>query len=167
MGSIRYCPYLVYNLCFDRVVYNQGYDNWIVGAKKFTDFITADWVTHADGGDLKRPQILTVYAPRPEVERPELLDDELVLENAQAAVQELGVHFPSWQDHLKEVRIFRRGHPMFMATPNLVTRVQPLAGRDFSPIYFAHSDNHGSVSEFGDAVVNGIDAAKKATKHFI
>src|SRR6202044_3314155 len=102
MSSMRYAPYMVYNLCFDRVVYNQGYDNWPIGAKNFTDFIPADWVTHAEGGDLARKQVITVYAPRPELERSDFLDDSKVLGKAHAAVDELIGRFPGWADHLKE-----------------------------------------------------------------
>src|SRR5207249_23512 len=51
MGKIRYEPFLVYNLCFDRMVYNQGYDTYPVGAKHFTDCIPADWVLNAEVSD--------------------------------------------------------------------------------------------------------------------
>jgi predicted NAD/FAD-dependent oxidoreductase len=165
MSGMRYSPFLVYNLCFDRVVYNQGYDNWPIGSKNFTDFIPADWVTHAEGGDLKRKQVITVYAPRPESERLDLLDDAATLAKAHAAAGELVGLFPSWADHLKEVRIYRRGHPMPMSVPGYFTKLQPLGRRDFSPIYFAHSDAMGEVSDFLYAAWSGITAAQKAAKH--
>lgn len=165
MSSMRYAPYLVYNLCFDRVVYNQGYDNWPIGSKNFTDFIPADWVTYAEGGDLSRKQVITVYAPRPELERSNFLDDGKVMGMAQAAADELGGLFPGWADHLKEVRIYRRGHPMPMSTPGYFTKLQPLGRRDFSPIYFGHSDALGEVSDFLYAGLSGIKAAQKAAKH--
>jgi hypothetical protein len=165
MSRMRYAPYMVYNLCFDRVVYNQGYDNWPIGAKNFTDFIPADWVTHAEGGDLKRKQVITVYAPRPELERSDFLDDAKALAKAQAAADELVGLFPGWEPHLKEVRIYRRGHPMPMSTPGYFTKLQPLGRRDFSPIYFGHSDAMGEVSDFFYAGISGIAAAQKAAKH--
>jgi len=164
MSEMRYAPFLVYNLCFDRVVYNKGYDNYPVGAKNFCDFIPADWVTHAEGGDLGRKQVLTVYAPRPEGERSRLLDDAGVLESAQAAVDELVGMFPDWLPHLREVRIHRRGHPMPMSTPGHLTRLQPLARRDLDPVYFGHSDAVGEVSDFFYAAISGIKAAQKAAK---
>jgi predicted NAD/FAD-dependent oxidoreductase len=165
MSSMRYAPYLVYNLCFDRVVYNQGYDNWPIGAKHFTDFIPADWVTHGEGGDLTRKQVITVYAPRPELERSEFLDDAQVMGKAHAAVGELLDLFPGWTDRLKEVRIYRRGHPMPMSVPGYFTQLQPLARRDLPPIYFGHSDALGEVSDFFYAGLSGIAAAQKASKH--
>jgi hypothetical protein len=164
MGRMRYAPYLVYNLCFDRVVYNQAYDNWVVGAKNFTDFIPADYVTHADGGDLNRGQVITVYAPQLESARTELLDDAKVMKKARAAVAELGRLFPGWMDHLREVRIFRRGHPMPMSSPGIYTSAQKTAGQDMPPIFFAHSDNYGEISDFAYAALNGIAATKKALR---
>jgi len=165
MSKMRYQPYLVFNLCFNRVVYNQGYDNWVVGAKHFTDFVPADWVKYADGGDLSRKQVITVYSPRPEAERADFLDDADVLAKAKAAVRELVKLFPGWSDHLAEVRIYRRGHPMPMSIPGNFTRLQPLARRDFPPVYFAHSDSASEVSDFFFAALAGIGAAKKALKH--
>lgn len=165
MGSIQYAPFPVYNLCFDRVVYNQGYDNWVVGARHFTDFVQADWVTYADGGDLDRRQVLTMYAPRPERERRDLLDDGKTLAKAQAAVEELLALFPSWTESLAEVRIYRRGHPLPKATPGYHTRLQPLASRDLPPVYFAHSDSMGEISDVAYAGLAGVAAARKAVRH--
>jgi predicted NAD/FAD-dependent oxidoreductase len=162
MSNMRYAPYPTYNLCFDRVVYNQGYDNYPVGAKNFADFIPADWVAHGEGGDLSRKQVITVYAPMREIERLDLLDDAKTLARAQAAVGELAEMFPSWLDHLREVRIYRRGHPMPMSIPGYYTKLQPLAGRDLDPIYFGHCDSMGEVSDFFYAALSGIKAARKA-----
>jgi predicted NAD/FAD-dependent oxidoreductase len=163
MSSMRYAPYLVYNLCFDRVVYNQGYDNYPIGAKNFCDFIPADWVAHGEGGDMNRKQVITVYAPRPEGERSSLLNDPAVIEKSQAAVDELTTMFPGWAPHLKEVRIYRRGHPMPMSVPGYLTKFQPVARRDLDPVYFAHCDALGEVSDFFYAALSGLAAAKKAT----
>jgi predicted NAD/FAD-dependent oxidoreductase len=165
MSQLRYAPYLVFNLCFDRVVYNLAYDNFVVGAKHFTDFIPADFVTHAKGGELSRKQVITVYAPRQEEHRKLLLKDEWVVAEAQAAAEELVGMFPGWADHLREVRMYRRGHPMPMSTPGAYTRVQPAASVDAPPIYFAHSDSSSDVSDLAYGALNGIAAAKKALTH--
>ncbi|MEQ1919892.1 MAG: FAD-dependent oxidoreductase [Elusimicrobiota bacterium] len=166
MKQMRYAPYLVYNFCFDKVVWNLNYDNWAIGAKHFTDFIPADWVTHGDGGDLSRKQVITVYAPKTEAARADLLDDAEVLAEAHATGNELcGQFFPSWVDHLSEVRVYRRGHPMPMSAPGSLTRLQPQTRRDLSPIYFAHSDSSGAVSDLYEAALMGIEAAGKALKH--
>ncbi|HVA65416.1 MAG TPA: FAD-dependent oxidoreductase [Elusimicrobiota bacterium] len=165
MGAMRYAPYLVYNLCFSRVVTNRGFDNWVPGAKNFTDFIPADWVTYADGGDLKRPQVVTVYAPLNQDQRESILTDAGAEARAKAAVEELVKISPEWLPHLEEVRIYRRGHPMPMSIPGYFTKLQPLARRDLPPVYFGCSDAKGEVSDFFFAALNGITAAKKAAKH--
>ncbi len=166
MKKMRYAPYLVYNFCFDKVVWNLNYDNWAIGAKHFTDFIPADFATHADGGDLNRKQIITVYAPKQESFRPELLDDDDVLAEAHATGNELcGSFFPSWADHLKEVRVYRRGHPMPMSAPNSWSKLQRLTQQDDTPIYFSHTDGSGTVSDLYEAALGAIKAADKALKH--
>ena len=43
MNQIRYIPYPVVNLIFDKPVFNHGYDTWCPG-NSFTDFVVADWV---------------------------------------------------------------------------------------------------------------------------
>ena len=166
MKHMRYAPYLVYNFCFDKVVWNLNYDNWAIGAKHFTDFIPADWVTHADGGDLSRKQIITVYAPKTEAQRPDLLDDEEVLAEAHATGNELcGKFFPSWVDHLSEVRVYRRGHAMPMSAPGSWSKLQKVTPLDFTPVYFSHTDNSGSVSDLYEAALGAIKAAAKALQH--
>ena len=165
MAAMRYAPYLVYNLCFDKVVWNLNYDNWAVGAKHFTDFIPADWATYADGGDLNRKQVITVYAPKTEASRADLLDDEEVLQESHAAASELISMFPGWADQLREVRVYRRGHPMPISTPGSFSRLQPVTQRDMAPIYFSHSDNSGAVSDMYEAALVAIKAAAKALLH--
>lgn len=164
MDGMRYAPFMIYNLCFDRVVYNQAYDNWVIGAKHFSDFIPADYCRYADGGDLSRKQVITVYAPLPEDAREDLTDDGKTLARAKAAVDELGALFPSWAEHLREVRVHRRGHPMPKSIPGWYTKLQPAARKDFGPVFFGHSDSSGEVSDLAYGAMNGIDAAEKALK---
>lgn len=165
MGRMRYAPFLVYNLCFDRPVYDGGYDTYPIGAKSFADIIPADWVTYAGRGPRDRKQVLTVYAPRPESERAKILSDESCLAMAQAAAEEVCSYIPGSLESLREVRIARRGHPLPMSIPGHVTRLQPLARRDFAPVYFGHSDAQGEISDFFYAALSGIAAAQKAAKH--
>ncbi|MBI5246301.1 MAG: FAD-dependent oxidoreductase [Elusimicrobia bacterium] len=166
MAKMRYAPYLVYNFCFDKVVWNLNYDNWAIGARHFTDFIPADYATHADGGDLSRKQVITVYAPKTEAARADLLDDEEVLAEAHAAGNELcGVFFPSWAEQLREVRVYRRGHPMPMSAPGSWSKLQKATPLDHAPVYFSHSDNSGTVSDLYEAALGAIKAAEKALTH--
>jgi predicted NAD/FAD-dependent oxidoreductase len=165
MGRMRYAPFLVYNLCFDKAVYDQGYDTYPIGAKNFADIIPADWVTYAGTGPAARKQVLTVYAPRPEAERPNILVDDECIAMAQACAEEVCALIPGSLEHLQEVRIARRGHPMPMSILGNVTKWQPLARRELPPIYFGHSDAQGEISDFFYAAIAGVTAAQKATKH--
>lgn len=165
MAAMRYAPYAVINACFTKRVWNMGYDNWPLGTKYFTDFVQADWVTNQENGDPAKPQILTLYAPMDEKERADLLDDDESLYRAEKAVEELSRFIPGCTDHLAEVRMFRRGHAMPMSIPGWHTQLQPAARADHPPIYFAHSDSGGEVSDVAYAALNGIESAKKALKH--
>jgi hypothetical protein len=165
MQQLRYAPYPVYNLCFTKRVSAIGYDSYLVGAKNVADFIQADWVTKRDKAGPDEPQVLTAYAPMRESERADLLDDEETLARAERAVKEVLAALPGAEPHLAEVRVFRRGHPMPISAPGIYTKVQPLTRKDMAPIYFAHSDQAGEVSDLAFAVLAGQDAAKKALKH--
>jgi monoamine oxidase len=165
MQQIRYAPYPVYNLCFTKRVCDLGYDSYLVGAKNVSDLIQADWVTRRDQAKPGEPQVLTAYAPMRENERADLLDDEETLARAERAVKEVLATLPGAEAHLAEVRVFRRGHPMPMALPGVYTKLQPLVRKDFAPVYFAHSDQAGEVSDLAFAVLAGLEAAKKALKH--
>jgi protoporphyrinogen oxidase len=165
MGEIRYAPFLVYNLCFDRPVWDQGYDTYPIGAKHFADIIPADWVTHAGKGPKERKQVLTVYAPKPTSERVNVLDDAKCLKMAQDAAEEVCALSPGAIDSLREVRIARRGHPMPMSIPGMVSRIQPLSKRPLAPVYFGHSDSQGEISDFFYGALGGIAAAQDAAKH--
>ncbi len=165
MGEMRYAPFVVYNLCFDRAVYDAGYDTYPIGAKHFADIIPADWVTYAGKGDPGRKQVLTVYAPKPESERMNLTNDEKTLAMAHAAAAEVTALIPGSVEHLREVRIARRGHPMPMSIPGMVSRIQPLVKRDLAPVYFGHSDDRGEISDFFYGALAGLESAQKAAKH--
>lgn len=162
MASMKYAPFMMYNLCFSRVVFNQAYDNFVVGAQNFTDFVPADFVTHGKGGDLTRKQVLTVYAPQRDEDRSVFMSEQATMARARAAVDELGRLFPSWHEHLVEVRVHRRGHAMPKSIPGFYTKLQPAARADLGRIFFAHSDSNCDVSDLAYAGLNGIAATKKA-----
>jgi hypothetical protein len=60
-----------------------------------------------------------------------------------------------------EVHIYRRGHPMYMATPGNYTRVLPLARRPLDRVFFANTDSIGPVSTTSTAII----AAQRAMAH--
>lgn len=159
MKQIRYIPYPVVNLIFDKPVFNHGYDTWCPG-NTFTDVVVADWVVQKQPGYKQKFNILTCYTPMKEDDRGYLLTEsgcrkiaENVLTDFQKLVPELNV------DPL-EVHIFRRGHPMYMTTPGLYTQVQPLTRAPMDRIFFANTDSEGPESTTN----MGILAAQRAVR---
>ena len=158
MKKMRYIPYPVVNLIFDRPVYNQGYDTWCPG-NTFTDFIVADWtVQQNDSGYRQKSNILTFYTPLREAERPLLLTEESCRDLAGRVLGDFQKLFAGSNVDPVEVRIYRRGHPLYMSTPGTYTQVQPLARRPFERIAFANTDSEGPVS----TTSHGIEAAHRA-----
>jgi hypothetical protein len=164
MGAMRYAPYLMVNLCFERAVWSRAYDNYPVGARAFTDFIPADFVRVGREGKPGRRQVITVYCPLDGSERQSLLDDSATLARAEAAAAEFCSMVPDAEQSLREVRVFRRGHAMPMAVPGGLTRLQPAASADFPPVFFGASDSAGEISDLAYAAFNGIAAAEKALR---
>jgi hypothetical protein len=61
-----------------------------------------------------------------------------------------------------EVHIYRRGHPLYMSTPGLYTKVQPLARQPMDRVFFANTDSEGAESTTGKAIVAARRAVKEA-----
>ncbi len=152
MNALRYAPYLVVNLCAREVIYNGSYDTNIPAPSLVVDFNVADWVLNRDNAETKRPQVLTCFVPRPESDRAGILKDEYCLEIGQRVVERLGRWFPGAQSKIDEVRIYRRGHPMFLSAPGVLTRLVPKIRQPLGNIFFAHSDSEGGVSEYAAAL---------------
>ena len=133
------------HLIYDKPVFNQGYDTWCPG-NSYTDVIVADWVIRNRAGYSPKFHILSCYAPMRETDRPLFLTDMGTIEVAKKVVRDVKKTLPNTQDDPIEVHIFRRGHPMFMATPGNYTRTLPQAREPFNRIYFANSDAQGPLS---------------------
>ena len=56
--------------------------------------------------------------------------------------------------------MYRRGHPMFLPTPGIFTKVIPVANQPFGRIAFANTDSVGPVSDISGAV----EAAQQAVE---
>ncbi len=160
MKQIRYVPYPVVNLIFDRPVFNGGYDTWCPGGNTFTDFIVADWVVRKQPGYRQKFNIITCYTPMKEDDRGYLLTEpgcRKIAANVLADFQKL---LPETNVDPVEVHIYRRGHPMYMSTPGLYTDIQPLTREPMDRIFFANTDSEGPVSTTSE----GILAAQRAVK---
>jgi monoamine oxidase len=162
MKKIRYIPYPVVNLIFDRPVFNKGYDTWCPG-NTFTDFIVADWTLQANEKAYRQKNnILTFYTPLREVERALLLAAEICRDLAGRVLSDFQKLFPGSKVDPVEVRIYRRGHPLYMSTPSNFTEVLPATRQPMERVFFANTDSEGPVSTTSQGIVAAHRAVREA-----
>lgn len=159
MNQIRYVPYPVVNLIFDKPVFNHGYDTWCPG-NSFTDFVVADWVVQKQPGYQQKFNILSCYTPMKEADRGQLLSETGARGIAANVLNDFQNLMPALNVDPVEVHIYRRGHPLYMSTPGLYTQVQPLARHPMDRVFFANTDSEGPESTTNE----GILAAQRAVK---
>ncbi len=159
MNQIRYIPYAVVNLIFDKPVFNKGYDTWCPG-NRFSDIVVADWVVRQQPGYKQKYNILTCYTPLREEERGLLLTEDGARQVAAKVLSDFQHLFPGSNVDPQEVHLYRRGHPLYMSTPGLFTEVQPLVRQPMDRIFFANTDSEGPESTTN----GGIEAAERTVK---
>ena len=159
MKQIRYIPYAVVNLIFDKTVFNKGYDTWCPG-NRFSDVIVADWVVRNQPGYKQKYNILSCYTPLLEEERSSLLTETGARKVAEAVLHDFQKLQANTNVDPLEVHIYRRGHPLYMSTPKLYTELQPLVRQPMDRVFFANTDSEGPVS----TTSSGIAAAQRAAK---
>jgi monoamine oxidase len=159
MHQIRYIPYPVVNLIFDKPVFNHGYDTWCPG-NTFTDFVVADWVIQKQPGYQQKFNIISCYTPMAEENRGYLLNEIGARKIAANVLRDFQKLMPSLNVDPVEVHIYRRGHPLYMSTPGLYTQVQPLVREPMDRVFFANTDSEGPESTTN----GGIRAAQRAVK---
>ncbi len=146
-----YAPYAVVNLIFDKPVYNRGYDTWCPG-NTFTDFIVADWTVRDQPGYKQKHNILTCYTPlRPEF-RAKLWTEDGCQRLASQVLDDFQQLLPEFNADPIEVRIYRRGHPMFMSIPQQYTKNRLAAAQPLDRIYFGNADSGGPESATSEAI---------------
>jgi protoporphyrinogen/coproporphyrinogen III oxidase len=161
MHQIRYAPYCVVNLIFDKPVFNRGYDTWCPG-NAFTDIVVADWVIRKKPGYQQKHNILSCYTPMKEEQRALLLTDAGAGKIAADVLRDFQKLAPGTNVDPVEVHIYRRGHPMYMTTPGLYTRVQPLARQSMDRVFFANTDSEGPESTTNEAILSATRAVHQA-----
>jgi len=161
MHKIRYIPYPVVNLIFDKPVFNKGYDTWCPG-NTFTDFVVADWVVRNQPGYQQKYNILSCYTPMKEEDRGYLLAESSTRKVAENVLRDFQKLFPGSNVDPVEVHIYRRGHPMYMSTPGLYTQVQPATREPMERVFFANTDSQGPESTTSNAIVAARRAVKEA-----
>jgi protoporphyrinogen/coproporphyrinogen III oxidase len=161
MHQIRYIPYAVVNLIFDKPVFNKSYDTWCPG-NTFTDFIVADWTIRNQPGYQQKYNILTCYTPMGEDDRGYLLSEAGTQKKAVSVLNDFQKLFPGSNVDPVEVHIYRRGHPLYMSTPGLYTQVQPLVREPMDRVFFANTDSEGPESTASKAILAARRAVKEA-----
>jgi oxygen-dependent protoporphyrinogen oxidase len=151
MRRTRFAPYPVVNVIFDKPVYNRGYDNWCPG-NSFTDFIVADWTVRNDAGYKQKNNILSFYTPLGEEFRSTLLEEAGCKALAARVLTDFQKVLPEFNVDPVEVRIYRRGHPMFMSTPGQYTKNRIAAAHPMNRIYFGGNDSGGPESLTSESV---------------
>jgi len=151
MRRMRYAPYPMINIIFDKPIYRKGYDNWCPG-KTFTDFIVADFTIRNNPGYKPKYNILTFYTPLRESERGTLLSEDDCKTLAGKVLKDFQGLLPEFNVDPVEVRLYRRGHPMFMAVPGQFTKNRTIASKPMERIFFGHSDSGGPESLTSEAV---------------
>ncbi len=159
MRKIRYAPYPVVNLIYDKPVFNKGYDTWCPG-NSFTDFIVADWTIRKQPGYRQKYNILTFYTPMREDDRGYLLTEVSARKVAEHVLGDFQKLFPGSAVNPIEAHIYRRGHPMYMVVPGNYTKIQPVARQPMERVFFANTDSEGPVS----STSTGILAARRVVR---
>jgi len=160
MQQMRYIPYALVNLIFDKEVYRKGYDNWCPG-NSFTDFIVADWVIRNQAGYHPKYNILSCYTPLHEEDRRLLLTEPNARKVAGDVLKDFQKLLPSFNVDPVEVHIYRRGHPMYMSTPGLYTKVQPVLRQPMERVFFANTDAEGPYSSTTYAITGARRVVKE------
>jgi hypothetical protein len=151
MHRTRFAPYPVVNVIFDKPVYNRGYDTWCPG-NTFTDFIVADWTVRNQPRYKQKNNILSFYTPLREHQRATLLDENVCKILAARVLADFQKLMPDFNVDPIEARIYRRGHPMFMAVPSQYTVNRIAAAQPMDRIFFGNADSGGPESLTSEAV---------------
>jgi len=160
MHQMRYIPYCVVNLIFDKPVFNLGYDTWCPG-NTFTDVVVADWVIRKKSGYKQKYNILSCYTPMKEEERVNLLSESGARKIAANVLKDFQKLMPALDVDPLEVHIYRRGHPMYMTTPGTFTGIQPLVRQPMDRVFFANTDSEGPESTTNEAIVAASRTARQ------
>lgn len=160
MTSLRQGSYLVANCCFEGPAPALRYDSWALGARSFTDVVSATAVLPA-AEQPKDHSVLTVYAPfrDPGAGRARLLaGDRAAL--AAPVVEELRRFLPEAFSgaRLVEARLTRWGHHHLIAAPGIVATMRALPKR-FGNVVLAHSDGQG-MPAVESAIVEALNAVE-------
>ena len=159
MRTIRYCPYAVINMIFDKPVYDRAYDTWCPGTS-FADMVVADWVKLKEPGYQQKRSILTFYTPISEIDREKLLKIEGCRHIAANVLRDFHKLLPEFSPEPIELHFYRRGHGIFLSAPGVYTNVIPAASRPLERVVFANTDSVGPES----LIYAAVEASQRAAE---
>jgi protoporphyrinogen oxidase len=145
LGCQSYCCYVVANLCFDRVVSAQAYDNWVPNAGQWDDYLPVGWADkEAEKPRAAEGQVLGVFACQ---RRPVLARWRLLVQRpehfARPIVDAFAKVHPGTIANLRQVHMSRWGHAFIINRPGMYTRWLPNLRKRIGPIVLAHGDGMG------------------------
>jgi len=159
--KVRYDSYIVANVLTNEVIYDAAFATYFDNVL-FTDMVIADWVV--TNGKKKvgsgEPEVYTLYCPIGERGRYRLLT-----EPAETWIRQimdgLKRYFPSSEDKIEDIRLFRYGHHYVLGYPGFITGPRKIAKRPFGNVFFAKDDMQG-IPCLESAVWSGLEAANQA-----
>jgi len=104
---------------------------------------------------------LSCYTPLHEEDRHLLLTESSARKVAGGVLKDFQKLFPGSNVDPIEVHLYRRGHPMYMSTPGLYTKVQPLLRQPLDRVFFANTDSEGPYSSTTYAITGARRIAKE------
>ena len=103
-------------------------------------------------GYKQKNNILSFYTPLREYQRATLLQEENCKSLAANVLADFQKLLPEFNVNPVEVRIYRRGHPMFIAAPGQFTKNRLAAAHPLDRIYFGNADSGGPESLTSESV---------------
>ena len=146
---------------------NLGFDNWVHGDFIFTDFIVADWTSHADpaSAPLDRPNVLSCYCPLFGPTARVELQTKPFEEYEERILADLEKVIPGVRATVTGVDLYRWGHAMLAAEKGFVFGAARLSAKmPLGKISFACHDSDG-LPAFENAVGAAYTAVFEVAAH--
>ena len=163
--TFEYTPYVVANVAVTQTPPRLAYSNQLLGNFVMSDFIVADWTTHADPltAPASRPNVLTAYCPLTAAERMGLLAASL--DDWQARIlAEFDKCIPGLSKTVTGFYLYRWGHAFAAPTKGAVFAPERLLVKQpLGRICFAGADVEG-IPTIDHAMVSGFRAAREAAE---
>jgi protoporphyrinogen oxidase len=166
--EFEYASYVVANLEVTRTPKGLAYSNQLVGDFIMSDFIVADWTTHAD--PLKAPanrnNVLTAYCPMTADDRSQMLSPSI--EEWQAKIlKDFDKTVPGVRETVTGFHLYRWGHAFSVPKKGWVfSKERRLSRQPLERIFFAHADVEG-IPTIDHAMASGFRAAEEVKDYLL